>query len=139
MADRPEKSNKATVEVRLLGKRPQTVMGPDGIAVLRSPGDVFQIDRALWESNLEPDRGMGRPAHGRSFALVSEEKRSEEKKAATAQATQDRINAVREGVRDQLQMLEYSRAQAKVQEAENAKAIAESLKPLDRPGARRIG
>lgn len=137
MAERTEK--RAIVEVRLLGKRPQNISGPEGVSTLRQPGEVFQIDRALYEADLEPDRGMGRPARGRTFALVSEEKAVAQKREQTAQATQDRIAAVRAGVRDQLNMLEMSRAQAKVQEAENAKLIAESLKPMERPGARRVG
>lgn len=139
MADRPEKSSKATVEVRLLGKRDQNQTLPDGTVVVRKPGDVFPVERAIYEADLEPDRGMGRPAHGRSFALVSDEKAVEQKTATKRQATQDRIAAVRDSSRQQLETFEVARATAKVQEAENAKAIAESLsKPLDRPGARRL-
>jgi hypothetical protein len=135
-----EAESRSTVEVRLLGKRPQNISGLDGIAVSRHPGDVFLIDRALYEADLEPDRGMGRPAQGRTFAPVAEEKAVEVAKQKAADAVQSRIAAVREGVRDQLQALEVARAQSKVQEAENAKAIAESLtKPLERPGARRVG
>lgn len=144
MAERNEKrptvevENRPTVEVRLLGKRPQNISGLDGLAVQRNPGDVFLIDRALYEADLEPDRGMGRPAQGRTFAPVAEEKAVEVAKQKAADAVQNRIAAVREGVRDQMQALEVSRAQAKVQEAENAKLIAETLRPLDRPGSRRV-
>lgn len=136
-AERSEK--RALIEVRLLGKCSQSISGPDGVSVTRNPGDVFQIDRALYDADLEPDRGMGRPARGRTFAPVSEEKAAEAAKQKAADDVQGRIAAVRNSARDQLQALEVARAQAKVQEAENAKAIAESLtRPLERPGARRL-
>jgi hypothetical protein len=129
---------RATVEVRLKSKTMRQFL-PDGTETVRRQGDVFHIDRAVYEADIEPDRGMGVPAHGRTFQLLSEEKEAEQQKAAEQQSTQDRIRGVRESVRDQMQSLENARITAKAQEAENLKAAADALKPLERAGARRVG
>lgn len=128
----------ATVEVRLLSKQ-WIHRQSDGAEIVRRQGEVFHIDRAAFEADIEPDRGMGRPAHNRTFYLLTDEKSVEQKKVAEQQTTQDRIRGVRESMRDQLQALEDARIRAKAQEAENLKNAADALKPLERPGARRVG
>lgn len=135
MADKSVKP--ATVEVRLLSKQ-WIHRTPDGAEVVRHQGDVFHIDRVAFEADIEPDRGMGRPAHNRTFYAVSEDKVAEQRKAAEQQTTQDRIRGVRESMRDQLQALEDARIRSKAQEAENLQTAAAALKPLDRAGARRL-
>lgn len=139
MAEKPTPKESAPdmVEVRLLAPFINQRM-PDGTTTLRKRGDVFLVERRIYEADIEPDRGMGRPAQGRAFALVANEKAAEAKKAAAAKSTQDRIASVRASVIDQDRALDAARATARTIEAENARAIAKKVtEPLERPGARR--
>lgn len=132
-----EKNPKApTVEVRLLSKRFRHYV--NGVEVERRQGDVFHIDRAAFEADIEPDRGMGRPAYNRTFQSLAADKAVEQRKMAVQEATQKRIDGVRESMREQLQASDDARVRAKAMEAENLRAAAEALKPLERPGARRV-
>jgi hypothetical protein len=123
-------SQSSTVEVRLLSRRLTRYV--DGVAVEHKQGDVFHIDRAVYEADIEPDRGMGVPAHNRTFLAIAEEQATETTKqqaqADEAAAIQERIRATRESARVQWQAIEDARARMKAQEAEAVRAAAEAMR-----------
>lgn len=125
-----QQEQQAPVEVRLLAQR-FLHRQPDGSEIMRSKGDVFTIPRAALEADFEPDRGMGRPGHYRTFLPLDDEKAAEQTRqdthAQAAKEVQDRIATVRESMRQQLQATEDARIRAKAQEAEHVKAAAKSL------------
>lgn len=144
MPEKPDTKNAPSapdlVEVRLVVPTPRGALLIDGVE--RRCGDVFKIDRRIYLASVEPDRGVGRPARSRTFALVADERAAEEQKKAEASAVQDRIAAMRKSVADQEAMRELGAASARAIAAEataEAKKQLEAMtKPMERPGAHRV-
>lgn len=151
MTEKTEKASGDTVEVRLLAPHFQHEQA-DGSIVVRKRDEKFHVSRKIYDSSIEPDRGMGRPAHSRTFVALEDEKAKKAAVEDTAQKVQDRIAAVRASVQDQDRAFDAARASAKVLEAENAQKIVDALKknsegeekieavlkPLERAGGRRV-
>lgn len=119
------------VEVRVTSARYRTEV--DGKIVEYRRGDVVSIERAAYDATCEIRDGVKRPSS--TFSLIADEKAAVAAKIDERKANDERFMKGRQAAIEAQEASERARARAVVDQANQAKAMADALAPLERPGA----